>query len=290
MPDDPLSRDPSLAIPPGSAQVDSLISPGSGDAGPLISPVNVDANPLIPPVSAEGGAAIPGWYGKLPSLGDFASRRLPVEFIQTWDDWLQDVLGGTRAALGDAWLESYLTMPIWRFVLVPGLVGEGGWAGVLMPSVDRVGRQFPLTVAAPLPSLGAAAHVVFDGADWLARLEEVALAALDVRRGPDDLDRELDTHPLRAPSAADRDRLVGTSRRIPSLEDFPLLARAKALASWSQHARWKGLWWTRGRIDGEPLMLASALLPTVEEFAWLVEGRPSPAVEPGSADATASTH
>ena len=32
-------------------------------------------------------------------------------------------------------------MPIWRFVLLPGLIGSNGWAGVLMPSVDRVGRR-----------------------------------------------------------------------------------------------------------------------------------------------------
>ncbi len=103
-------------------------------------------------MTAESSQAIPGWYGKLPHLGDFASRRLPGEFIRTWDVWLQEVLQATRASLGEAWLDCYLTMPIWRFVLLPGLVGPSGWAGVLMPSVDRVGRQFPLTLAVALPS------------------------------------------------------------------------------------------------------------------------------------------
>ena len=28
---------------------------------------------------------IPGWYGKIPSLGDFASRRLPQSFVAAWD-------------------------------------------------------------------------------------------------------------------------------------------------------------------------------------------------------------
>src|SRR5262249_35940975 len=44
------------------------------------------------PVTEELGAAIPGWYGKLPSLGDFASRRLPVEFVKAWDSCLQEVI------------------------------------------------------------------------------------------------------------------------------------------------------------------------------------------------------
>jgi type VI secretion system protein ImpM len=110
--------------------------------------------------------AVPGWYGKLPNLGDFASRRLPDEFIRPWDAWLQEVMLTTRSGLGEAWLDCYLTMPIWRFVLMPGLLGPSGWAGVLMPSVDRVGRQFPLTAAAPLLSYAQAAQAEFTGAGW----------------------------------------------------------------------------------------------------------------------------
>ena len=29
-----------------------------------------------------------GFYGKLPSEGDFVTRRLPWEFTSAWDDWL----------------------------------------------------------------------------------------------------------------------------------------------------------------------------------------------------------
>ena len=70
-------------------------------------------------MTADSIHVIPGWYGKLPSLGDFASRRLEGEFIPAWDAWLQKVLQATRTALGEGWLDSYLTMPIWRFVLLP---------------------------------------------------------------------------------------------------------------------------------------------------------------------------
>src|SRR4030095_4703121 len=34
----------------------------------------------------------------------------------------------------------------------------------------------------------------------------------------------------------------------------------------------RGLWWTRGRGDGAPLMLTSVGLPTAEEFGWLLAG------------------
>lgn len=239
-------------------------------------------------MTGEPSPAIPGWYGKLPSLGDFASRRLPAEFVRTWDAWLQAVLGATRAALGEGWLDCYLTTPIWRFVFLDGLVGPSGWAGVLMPSVDRVGRHFPLTVAAALASPAAAAHVVFEGADWFAHLEEAALAALDGTRGPDDLDHALAVGALTFPRTADFDASVGAMRPLPSVEAFGRLARGPALHAWGTQAGWKGLWWTRGRVDGDPLMLACAGLPTANEFGWLLQSRWSPAPDRRGAGAPAS--
>jgi type VI secretion system protein ImpM len=230
---------------------------------------------------------VPGWYGKLPGLGDFASRRLPDEFIRPWDEWLQDVVSATRTALAERWVDSYLTMPIWRFVLLPGLVGPTGWAGVLMPSVDRVGRQFPLTLAVGLPSPAAAARAVFEAADWFAGLEDTALGILDPTRGPDDLDRALAPRMFTsAPAAELEDGAVGVLRRLPSTEAFESLAKAEALDAWGQHAGWKGIWWTRGRVDSDPLALICAGLPTAEEFSLLVQSRASAAPSPGTVSAT----
>jgi type VI secretion system protein ImpM len=238
-------------------------------------------------VSVAFTQAMAGWYGKLPGLGDFASRRLPDEFIHAWDAWLQDVLRATRGALGEGWLDCYLTMPIWRFVLLPGLVGPTGWAGVLMPSVDRVGRQFPLTLALSLPSYVAAAHAVFSGGQWLAGLEEAALSALDPTRGPDDLDRALADHGFTPPTIEELDGSGPALRRLSSAGAFEVLAEAEALRAWSRQGGWSGLWWTQGRVDGDPLMLTCAKLPVSEEFAWLLESR-SPSVSNsgnGGADA-----
>ena len=46
-----------------------------------------------------------GFVGKMPGHGDFVDRGLPVEFKQTWDDWLQHGMAASRAELGGAWLE-----------------------------------------------------------------------------------------------------------------------------------------------------------------------------------------
>ena len=84
-------------------------------------------------------AVVPGWFGKLPSLGDFASRRLPDAFVQPWDRWLQRGMLAARAELGEQrWLDVYLVAPVLRFWLAPGLLGSEGWAGLMMPSVDRI--------------------------------------------------------------------------------------------------------------------------------------------------------
>ncbi len=227
-------------------------------------------------MTPESSQDIPGWYGKLPSLGDFASRRLPDAFIRPWDAWLQDVLSASRAALGEGWLDCYLTMPIWRFVLLPGLVGPSGWAGVLMPSVDRVGRQFPLTLTAPLSSYAAAADAVFKRGEWFAGLEEAALSALDPTRGAEDLDQALAAHAFIPSDIQEVDGSGGGMRRLPSVEGFGALAEAEAFRAWGQHAGWNGLWWTRGRVDSDSLMLTCAGLPTSEEFTGLLESRVSP--------------
>jgi type VI secretion system protein ImpM len=121
------------------------------------------------------GPGIAGCFGKLRSNGDFVSRRLPPCFVEQWDAMLQAGVLASRATLGRAWLDAYLTAPLWCFALGDGVIGETGWAGVLMPSVDCAGRHFPLTIAAPVESF--AWRFQMDG--WFSRCAALALATLD---------------------------------------------------------------------------------------------------------------
>ena len=117
-----------------------------------------------------------GWYGKLPSLGDFASRRLPDAFVHAWDEWLQHGMACAQEQLGqEAWLARYLVAPIRRFWLAPQLLGEAACAGLLMPSVDRVGRHFPLTLVVP----GAGLAQAIAAREWFAQLDATARQVLD---------------------------------------------------------------------------------------------------------------
>ncbi|UCE30381.1 MAG: type VI secretion system-associated protein TagF [Burkholderiales bacterium] len=138
------------------------------------------------PVGEAAGAACearpesitPGWYGKLPAAGDFLSRRVPASFVAGWDAWLSRGIVHGREALGEAWPEAFMTFPPWRFALSPGVVDAQAWVGLLLPSVDRVGRQFPLTVARPVGSDALAELVPLALDAFLAQVESAALRVL----------------------------------------------------------------------------------------------------------------
>ena len=140
-----------------------------------------------------------GFYGKLPSEGDFVTRRLPWEFTSVWDDWLQQGMQASREALGERWLALYLSAPIWRFQVAPGVCGPIGWRGLFFASVDRVGRYFPLTLAFADPGPVALAALNGEPEAWMA-VEDAALAGLAPTLPVADFDRM--TEALALPPAA----------------------------------------------------------------------------------------
>ncbi len=226
-----------------------------------------------------------GWYGKIPCLGDFVSRRLPAAFIDTWDAWLQRGMAESRAALGEAWLDAYLTGPIWRFVILPGTCTNVDylWAGVLMPSVDRVGRYFPLTIAQRVdPGLGAISRILAAQA-WYAALEQVALAALDTRTGPEDLDRNLSMHPFPETRPVEKRGASGELARwwaqphVPETFALPdgwtldALFDAAAREAFDSMGTGKSLWWNVAADAANTVRLMCCPgLPPEERFAAML--------------------
>jgi type VI secretion system ImpM family protein len=181
-------------------------------------------------------AVLPGWYGKLPSLGDFAGRRLPPLFVEPWDRWLATGLASWRQS-DEAWLDAFLAAPTWRFALGAGVPFKQspGYAGVLMPSVDRVGRYFPLTVVRPRGPREERAPAV-----WLHALEGSAVAALNGDWDAERFDAELgalddaaDTGPVwpaegRTLWWCERDGELSTPIAATGLPEVSALVRALA--------------------------------------------------------------
>ncbi len=132
-----------------------------------------------------------GAFGKMPSVGDFFRLNSPAGFVSVWDDWIQRTMLLTQTALGGEWDSRYMSAPIWRFSLSAGLAGSDRIMGVLMPSVDRVGRRFPLTLMAALPAAGPAARDHFRADAVFERLEDLALDALEDDMTRDGLERRL---------------------------------------------------------------------------------------------------
>jgi type VI secretion system protein ImpM len=126
----------------------------------------------------DPAGAIPGWYGKLAGLGDFAHRRLPPEFVHACDAWLATAMRHAGEALGERWLQVYLRGPLLRFGWAPGVVDARWWFGLLMPSCDSVGRYFPLLIAQAREQ-APRDRIALDHLErWLAHLADAAMQTL----------------------------------------------------------------------------------------------------------------
>jgi len=219
---------------------------------------------------------VQGFFGKIPSLGDFVTRDLPREFLDTWDEWLQRSVADSKVALGDAWLNTYLTSPIWRFVLLPGVCGEQGWAGIMTPSVDRVGRYFPLTFASSLGDGVQPFQVIETAVDWFASAESLALTVLDEDR--------VDVDTLQSSvQALDNTVMLGDGNAGPTLEGGEWGLRLAGISDRTisssvchELVRFQvgpySIWWTPGSDDFESMGLVSPNLPDPQCFVRFLEG------------------
>jgi type VI secretion system protein ImpM len=178
------------------------------------------------------GDVISGFYGKIPARGDFVRHGLPRGFTDPWDTWLQSVMSGSQALMGDDWLPAFLEAPVWRLILPPGMCGSLAALGLMLPSVDRAGRYFPLT-------FGALSPLCVDPGSaeaWLDSCEAAGLAALEQDSPPDEI-----------------------AGMLASTEALELIAD-----------RDTALWWSRGSTHVQPARLTLHALPDAETYALML--------------------
>jgi len=179
-----------------------------------------------------------GFDGKLPSRGDFVGRGLPRSFVRPWQAWVDAALAASRLALAEAWLAAWDQTPAWRFALPAGVCGPDAVLGLLMPSLDRAGRRYPLTVAAVF--VGASIPPADEA--WLDAVEPLALNARAHDWTPEALMLSLEAVPA------------------PDLGSETIAGR----------------WWTTASAGASPARLAVTGLPEPAAFATIIGGRGAP--------------
>lgn len=234
-----------------------------------------------------------GFFGKLPAKGDFLTRALPPDVLSVWEKWLETSMAGAKQQLGPRWGPTYERAPVWRFWIGARLTGHA-LTGVWAPSVDRVGRQFPLTfVYTGAPAAMPAAPLAGEGnTPWYTALDRAAMEARHPRFDGD-LDGLLDRLPLpngpRQAVAEDARAAffaygeAGLEQLIEDVRhhDHQLVANSRSY------------WWTAGNDFTGPAMVALNGMPDARGFAALLQGfgppvraRPAaPPVEPAGWDA-----
>jgi type VI secretion system protein ImpM len=229
-----------------------------------------------------------GFYGKLPSRGDFLQRRVPQEFVDTWDAWLQQCMHSAKEVLQERWLDTYLTGPVWRFVLSEGVCGSGSYAGVMLPSVDRVGRCFPLALIAQLDVQDSPTDIACRAQHWFDAAEAVAINAVENTQldvdAFDDRVEQLGPH-LDQSSGAECEWM----QQLMQSSDFPHRAapwhvplagvysmqralNVLAYRELSRTLRPLALWWTEGSNALGSCALVTRGLPPTQSFVAMLAG------------------
>jgi len=217
-------------------------------------------------------------FGKLPSKRDFVAINAPRRFLTAWENWLQAGVAASREQLGQGWQEAYLSAPIWRFWLGRD-IGGAETAGALMPSVDGIGRYFPLTVFAAAPDGMTIDPPTINAMDeWFGSIEASMLAVLEA------------TAPAAPAELADR--LPAPVLRARAETPAPPMHPAKGMAVWlapgdsvtdifldlrqndrDQVHAGRSYFWTIGGPEYRSQVVASAGLPDAHLFTGLLTGR-----------------
>lgn len=138
---------------------------------------------------------IPGLFGKLPSKGDFIARGLEPSVLGPFEAWLAATMEAARLALGDDFKPIYDAAPVWQFWIGPG-AGLAPCAGAIAPSVDRVGRRYPLAILWPGAPDGTGLPpppTVNGAAEWFAAVQTALARAMqrDLAGDPAEVLRDL---------------------------------------------------------------------------------------------------
>lgn len=217
-----------------------------------------------------------GLFGKLGAKRDFVALATPRAFLEAWEPWVQASLSASRHVLGPRWQEAYLTAPVWRFWLGDAICGATV-AGAIMPSLDGIGRYYPLTLHAVAEADAPIAPPDIDPQDaWFEAAESLLLSTLARDAAFERIAAALaDLAPPRSRPPAGGEALVPLDRDVVAamVANGDFAASLSALRSASAAAcAAASFWWTSGGDDFPALALCCRGLPDPYHYARLLTG------------------
>lgn len=217
-------------------------------------------------------------FGKTPSKRDFIAPGAPRGFLSVWEPWMQAGLSSSKHSLDRLWQERFLTAPIWRFWLGQGICGATT-LGAFMPSLDGIGRYYPLTVLATARGGEAFVPPEMDlHADWFASAENFLLDTLEPSAGFESISAQLDALPVpqvQGPAGEDAAlaRLAATCLyAAPDAGVSGATFAAFRAADWLALNAQRSFWWTQGGDGFAEQALAAQGMPPPEVFAGFLTG------------------
>lgn len=218
-----------------------------------------------------------GLFGKLPAKRDFIAILAPRAFLDVWEPWMQGGLSASRQALTERWAEVFCTAPIWRFWLGAGIC-QRTVLGAFMPSMDGLGRYYPLTIfgyadpgaAIPPPELGSQDA-------WFDAAEALLLSTLEKDVSFDTLTGRLDGFEppqqqlmaeLPPPFVRTREEAIATLVNDGNFDVFSGLRTAGHESTYAAAS----FWWTLGGKDYRPLALTCKGMPDPFLFTTILSG------------------
>lgn len=211
-----------------------------------------------------------GLYGKLPAKRDFVAHDVARPFLAAWEPWLQAGVATSRLRLGGVWRDAYLQAPLWRFWLGRGICGSEA-LGILMPSVDGVGRYFPLTLVAfaePGEAILPPDSNPHEG--WFAEAEPALLAALESGKRFEQVVAGLATLPVLEASLL----CESAGRSVPLVGGWPAILDEARRTDPVRHAAPLSLFWTAGGGEFPATAHVRHGLPEPDLFGSMLTGSP----------------
>jgi len=216
-----------------------------------------------------------GLLGKLGAKRDFIALATPRAFLEAWEPWVQASLSASRHQLGGRWQQAFLTAPVWRFWLGAEMCGTTV-AGAIMPSLDGMGRYYPLTLHAIADADAAIPPPDIDTQDdWFAMAESFLLSTLARDASFDEISAaldELEVPRTRSRAAVSTDIVAlgdNMAARIAAGMDFAD-ALSELRADGPELSAAASFWWTAGGGDFPPLALSCRGLPDPYRYSALL--------------------